>query len=132
MKQIYFTVIGLICAIYSTTAQTISFADPNFKAKLLQSSTSNNIATAGGFNYIKIDANNNGEIEVSEVLPVKMLNIGNGSISSLAGIEYFTNLEFLYCDYNQITQVDLAALQNLQSFFCRNNTLTSVAVAGLQ
>src|SRR5690606_3090376 len=57
---------------------------------------------------------------------------GNGSISSLAGIEYFTNLEFLYCDYNQITQVDLAALQNLQSFFCRNNTITSVAVAGLQ
>src|SRR5690606_26234432 len=90
MKKIYISVILFLGLIFSATAQIISFSDPNFKAKLLQSSTSNNIASAGGFNYIKIDANNNGEIEVSEVLPVKILNIGYSSITSLAGIENFT------------------------------------------
>lgn len=84
MKKLY--LIFLIANNYSYS-QIINIPDPNFKALLLQANTNNNIA--GG---VKIDMNNNGEIEQSEALLVYDFDFPPGNITSLVGIEYFTNV----------------------------------------
>ena len=64
MRKFYFLLLGLL--IFSgVQAQIVNIPDANFKSKLLAASTNNVTAY-----YIKIDTNNNGEIEVSEALKV--------------------------------------------------------------
>jgi hypothetical protein len=50
-------------------AQIVTIPDANFKAKLLEASPTNVIAYNNG-GYIKIDVNNDGEIQQSEALNV--------------------------------------------------------------
>lgn len=107
--------------------QIVNIPDANFKAKLLASTTTNGIASdANG--YMRIDANNNGEIEVTEALPVVMLKVNLSQISSMTGIEYFINLKDLDCTLNQITTLDLSAM-NMIEVDCRYNQLTSLNVS---
>jgi len=84
-------------------AQNINFPDANFKTKLLEADTSNQIAKDLNDNYFKIDANNDGEVQVDEAENVKKLHIGNSNISSIEGIGAFTNLQLLDCSYNNLT-----------------------------
>ena len=137
MKKIYFLVIAL-CVFNGLNAQIINFPDANFKAKLLASSQYNEIAMDVYNTRIKIDVNNNGEIEVNEVLKVYRLNISNpygGSnpiyISSLAGISNFTNIRILYCEFNLLTSLDLRSLVNLTNFSSHSNPISSLNVEGL-
>ncbi|RXR22848.1 DUF7619 domain-containing protein [Flavobacterium stagni] len=98
---------------FTATAQIINFPDANFKAKLLQASTSNNIAIGTGLNAIKIDSNNDGEIQQSEALTVRELNISNGSISNLEGIQFFTTLKSLNFAQNPVSSYNYPQLINL-------------------
>ena len=72
-------------------AQIVNIPDANFKAKLLEADVTNNIA-----GNLKIDTNDNGEIEVSEAVLITMLNLSNSSISNLTGIQDFINLQSLF------------------------------------
>ncbi len=118
-------------------AQIINIPDANFKAKLLQSSPTNNIArNINGTNF-KIDTNNNNEIEYSEAEMVFELNISNlGSIqnvkiSNITGLSHFTNLKKFYCSDNLLTNLDLTAFVNLLDVGCTINQLTSLNISGL-
>ena len=89
-------------------AQIINIPDANFKAKLLEASPSNQIASRqnpiiyNGYlmftNYDNIDSNNDGEIQLSEIQDITYLNLSNdnspnnNSINDLTGLNYFTNL----------------------------------------
>ncbi len=141
--------------IITLQAQVINFPDANFKAALLASSPSNHIAQDFGFSYIKIDANDNGEIEVDEAKTIRDLNVGystnNYVITSLEGISYFSNLIGLHCELKNLTTLDVNDCHNLQllgvygnqltalyfnethmfSVNCANNNLTSLDVSGL-
>ena len=61
----------------SLFAQTITIPDANFKAKLLQADVTNSIAENSSNSSIKIDSNNDGEIQVVEVQNVHNLYIDN-------------------------------------------------------
>ena len=118
----------VFCFAMATSAQVITFPDPNFKAILLAADVTNEIAQN---NYplqdnMKIDANNNGEIEVAEALAVERLNIDNANLTSLVGIENFANLLFLGCSNNQLTTLDLTFRPYMESIDCSNNLLTEV------
>jgi len=115
----------------SGMAQIINFPDPAFKAKLLSSLPTNSVAGIGNDAYIAIDANGNSEIEVSEALAVTKLNVGNSGISSLSGIEYFTNLTLLYCNHNSLATLDVTMMPNLATLHANNNSLASLNIAGL-
>jgi hypothetical protein len=116
----------------------INIPDANFKAKLLQASSSNPIASTESPNsggsvsvYHKIDTNNDGNIQVSEALSIKWLDVKNivinsYCIQSLEGILSFTNLIYLHCYGNQLTSLDLQGLTNLRFLYCRQNHLTSL------
>ena len=91
--------LALLVFAVNTQAQIINFPDANFKAKLLQASTANNIALNINGIKIKIDTNNDGEIQQSEALVVYTLNVPSSNISSLSGIEFFKNIRYLSCEY---------------------------------
>lgn len=121
MKKIF-----LLLLFISTIAQAqiVNIPDANFKAKLLSASTSVPYAQNLNGDFFKIDANDNGEIELSEALQTRSLNIQNSFISSIEGIEYFTNLEYIDFRNNLITNVALNSLVSLNTLVLNNNLLS--------
>jgi Leucine-rich repeat (LRR) protein len=105
-------------------AQVIDIPDANFKTKLLSSGSTNLVAYDNAFNYLKIDANNNGEIEVDEALKVNWLMIDNSNIFDFSGIEKFLNITVLKCSNNQATVLNISGLGSLASLTCSNSKLT--------
>lgn len=60
------------------------------------------------------------------------LFLQNKNITSLAGIEYFTDLETLDCMDNQLTTLDVTKLTNLTDLECNDNQLVSLNVSTLE
>jgi len=128
MKIIYF-LIFTCCFINGIKAQIIHFPDANFKAKLLLSNDANFLMAQDEFNnFIKIDFNNDGEIDVNEASRVATLYVEGSSISSLDGISYFNNLSILGCSFNSLTSLDLSYLSKLKELYCSYNQLTSLDI----
>lgn len=134
MKKIYFLVIALFVINYSE-AQIVNIPDAAFKSELLKASPTNFIAKDLGGNYFKIDANNNGEIEVIEALQVSYMSIyhvnPNPYVYSLEGILSFSNLQYLRCINHYLSSLNLNGLVNLRYLICFNNKITSLNVSGL-
>jgi Leucine-rich repeat (LRR) protein len=125
MKKFYFLLIGM--GFFSgLNAQVINFPDANFKTKLLSSNSTVLVAYDSAFNRLKIDSNNNGEIEVDEALKVNWLLIDNSNIFDFSGIEKFLNLTVFKCSNNQATTLNISGLSNLISLTCINNKLTQL------
>ncbi|KAB1158073.1 DUF7619 domain-containing protein [Flavobacterium luteum] len=127
MKKIYSLLLGLLF-FSKVKAQIVTIPDANFKAKLLEASPESYIAQDFLGNLIKIDTNNDGEIQVSEAKSVMDLSVVDSNISSLEGISSFSNLERLQCQSNKITFLDVSGLVNLTYLDCRLNQLTSLNV----
>ncbi len=141
MKKLYFTLIALLF-LSVANAQIVNIPDANFKALLLFANIGTETASNetpyidinGNLvvnNYNKIDTNNDGQIQVSEALLIKYLNVSLAGISSVIGINEFINLKYFNCDNNQLTSLNVSSLTNLQLLICNNNQLTSVNVSGL-
>ncbi|HQA74692.1 T9SS type A sorting domain-containing protein [Flavobacterium sp.] len=97
-------------------AQIVNIPDANFKAKLIQ---------------LGVDANADGEIQVSEALIPTNIDVSSSNISDLTGISAFTNLTNLYCNDNTITSINASSLTHLVGLACYNNQLTNLNVTGL-
>lgn len=124
---------------FSIQAQIINIPDPNFKNILVNS---------------VYDTNNDDEIDISEALNIYALDVTNSNITSLEGIQYFTNLDTLICDNNNIsdlsvlntfsyfsylscsnnnlTSLDLSNFSSIMYLICSNNQLTSLDISSLQ
>lgn len=111
--------------------QIINFPDANFKAKLLSATPTNFIAYNFLNQYVKIDSNNDGEIQYSEALNIKRLNVSNDNILDLTGIEAFANLRSLDCSYNRLTSLNLSVLTQLQFLGCNVNQISNLNIDGL-
>lgn len=125
MKTKLLFLIFLVVAL-GTRAQVVHIPDVNFKAKLLTSSPTNSIAKNLSGNYFSIDANHDGEIQVSEALQVGEIEIIDPytdiPIHDYDGILSFTNLKSIKIDYwnvpsNSFTISGLNSLQNLDVEF---------------
>ncbi|KAF2080999.1 T9SS type A sorting domain-containing protein [Flavobacterium sharifuzzamanii] len=134
MKKLYFLI--LFFCFFNLNAQIITISDVTFKQTLLKADTANAIAQDSNGNSIKIDLNNNKEIEVSEALNVYKLNVympvREGIILSLSGIENFINLIDLNCSgfYNQT--LDLTLLKNLEKLTCSGtHQMKELKISGL-
>ena len=113
-------------------SQTISFTDPEFKAKLLLANGPlNNIAKDLAGNPATIDTNGDNEIQVSEALQISYLSVVSTAITNFQGIEFFTNLTEFQSIQSQIAQIDLTSNVNLTSLILRNNNLTSIDLTTL-
>lgn len=107
-------------------AQIVDIPDANFKNAL----TNTHCVDTDGNNIPDADAdiNDDGEIQESEAQLVIRLYVSSQNIASMAGIESFVNLELLFCDYNQLTQLDVTQSPNLAILVCNSNQLTSLDI----
>lgn len=112
MKKNYL-LITLIFSINVIEAQVVNIPDLNFKSALIS---------------LGVDSDNDGDIEVGEALAVNYLNIEQSNISSLEGINSFTNLTVLTCYNNNLTTLDISALTNITYLACNNNQITTLIV----
>lgn len=128
MQKKRMLLILLLCN--SIYCQIINIPDPNFKAILLEADYDNSIAGTGLLSnllLIKIDQNDDGEIEVSEVQNISYLLIPTSNISDLTGIEYFSNLRYFFCFQNNLTTLDnITELTQIERIFCNQNQITSL------
>ena len=99
----------------------VQFEDGNFKAYCV-----------GNF-----DSDGDGEVSYAEAKVVTRIDVSNKSISSLKGIESFTNLTNLDCSTNQfssssnhLTSLDVSQNTALTKLKCYSNQLTSLDVSG--
>jgi hypothetical protein len=119
MKQIYLFLF-FVFSFSTIGAQIINFPDTNFKNALLN-------------NYPVIDTNNDGEIQISEANAATSLNISNKGITSLQGLEYFTNITTLKCQENNFPVLDAGFLVAMESLdFSDNPNLVTVNLSNLE
>ena len=111
-----FVLILIFFWVQVSIAQIVNIPDANFLAELISDG---------------VDTNDDGQIQVSEAEAVTNLVIISSDISSLEGINSFTNLLTLNCGFNDLNSLDLSGLSNLTQLFCRGNPLTFLNVSHL-
>lgn len=80
--------------------------------------------------YVKtLDLDANGSLSAEERAQVVRMDVRNRGIASLQGLEQFPNLEYLNCNNNALTELDLALAPRLQTLFCNDNRLTALDVS---
>ena len=125
MKNLY-TLLFILFVVTFSNAQIVNIPDVNFKNALLYG----DVADLNGNGSIDgdVDTNNDGQIQVSEAETVYRLYINDFDISSLVGIESFTQMFVLECHSNNITELDFSQNLELRDLNCRYNSLTSLNV----
>jgi Leucine-rich repeat (LRR) protein len=94
-----------------------------------------NFPDASFRNYLlSQDYGSDGKLTDEEIAGVTSINVSGtyfspGTISSLKGIEFFTALEDLRCNDNQLNSLDVSGCTALTTLFCYNNQLTSLDVS---
>ncbi|WP_417856431.1 T9SS type A sorting domain-containing protein [Xanthomarina gelatinilytica] len=128
MKHSYLFLMTFLVFSFSQ-AQIVNIPDANFKDALVNT---NCVDTDGdGFGDSDVDTNDDGEIQISEAETVLGLELLSRNISSMQGIEAFSNLEYLRCQGNNLEGLDVSSLTNLIELWCHANDLTSLNVNGL-
>ncbi len=107
-------------ASFTATTKAVTFVnipDANFEKFLI---------------YRKIDKDSivNGRMNIDDAKGVKEINISRyGIIKSIAGIEAFTDIQYLNCYFNQIKDLDISKNINLQTLYCDNNQLKDLDIS---
>lgn len=80
-------------------------------------------------NFVKkYDTNNSGSLSQAELDAVTNMDVFNLSLIDLKGIEFFTNLQALRCDMNQLSSLDLSKNTKLETLDCRANQLKTLTL----
>lgn len=90
-----------------------NFPDDNFRAYISQN----------------CDRDHNNKLSDAEIKAVTSLYVSSKSITSLKGVEYFTNLEQLWCGYNPLVSLDLKKNTQLTKLSCSNCSLKNLDVS---
>lgn len=69
-----------------------------------------------------------GILTEEEIKAITYINASNKNISSLQGIEYFTELKTLYCAQNKLTSLDVSKNVLLRELDCSNNIIKGTAM----
>ena len=68
-------------------------------------------------------------ISDAKLANVKEIRVVESGITSLKGVEYFTNLTLLSCSNNQLTSLDVTQNSLLEQLYCSENQLTTLDVS---
>ncbi|PJA07607.1 MAG: hypothetical protein COX70_06105 [Flavobacteriales bacterium CG_4_10_14_0_2_um_filter_32_8] len=108
--------LGLLLIAISSFTQKIYIPDINFRLWLQNNYTS----CMDGDSIIT---------NCSTVINATSVNVSFYSIIDLTGIEAFTSIDTLYCENNQLTNLDVFANTALTTLNCNNNQLTNLDVS---
>lgn len=112
MKTTLLSIITLTIAPF-LFGQNVNIPDANFKAYLVGETS--------------INTNGDTEIQVSEAQAYTgTINVYNENIADLTGIEAFTSITALDCQFNQLTSMDLSSNTALTQLYCKQNQLSSL------
>ncbi len=100
-------------SVTQAAGEYVAFKDENFKKYCIQ-------------NY---DADKDGFLTFAEAGAVQQMIVESLQIKSLSGIEHFTNLISLECQYNELTSLDVSKNTKLERLCCYDNSLTSLDVS---
>ena len=78
---------------------------------------------------LQTDLGKDGILTKSEIKGITTLTVPSRNISSLSGIEYFTELSVLDCHDNQLTALDVSKNTKLTTLYCFSNKLTTLDVS---
>ncbi len=77
------------------------------------------------------DKNEDGEISYAEAKLADSINVaGKKTITSLFGIQHFSNVSIIRCSDNQITGLSVSGCTALQELDCSHNKITSLDISG--
>lgn len=130
MKKLYFLLLLAFCTIESN-AQIVNIPDPVFKNLLVNTNCTD---LDGGDIYsidTDVDSNNDGEIQLSEALAVKVLEIGGVDTFDMSGIEAFSNIDFVYFYSFDHLDIDLSGVPSLTALALHTGTINSLNLSGL-
>ena len=101
--------------------------DDNFENYLETHDTNGNIVAIGATNSMGNGIANDNYVTTANINTVTFLDVSSvGTIVDLTGIEDFTALDYLLCEGNQITSLDLSQNSLLTALFANSNQLTSL------
>ncbi|MBK8855102.1 MAG: leucine-rich repeat domain-containing protein [Saprospiraceae bacterium] len=127
--KIVFSIIVVVWASYVGNSQNINFPDPIFKLKLTTTNCVDLDGDAGG--DVDADSDDDGEISFSEAAEIKRLILENQYISSVEGVEFFTNLEYLWIPFNQLNSLQISSLEKLEVLSCQHNQIRTLELISL-
>lgn len=126
MKKIFTIILTTILAINSFSQTVINFPDGKLWYKMIFSTSSDYVAKNLRGQWVKIDTNNDRQIQVTEAQEISELYLRTSDISSMQGIEHFSNLKYLDVFSNNISTLNLDNNINLKTLICDNNNLTGL------
>ena len=104
---------GLIDATYAE-----AFPDANFRAVVIDRLNIDGGMRTGGSMVTGADQ--------ATIAAYTSLSVSNRGIADLTGIEHFTGLSNLFCDYNQLTELDVSSNTALLYLDCGGNRLSEL------
>ena len=133
MKKSFFVTLTILIQYTLCIAQTINIPDTNFKNKLITADVDlgHNYAKNLSGQFIKIDSNNDFQIQQSEALQVAYLTMNSSGIIDLTGLEFFINLTELYVGNNSLINLPISTLTQLSILLVSNCNLSSLNLTDL-
>ena len=118
-KKFYTLLFALLAIVVQLQAQVVlnaeNFPDANFRAALADI----------------LGINEGDDISQEKINATTQIYVSDKSISDLKGIEHFTALTTLYCDYNQLTTLDVSKNTTLTELYCYNNQIKGAQMDAL-
>ncbi|MBR0247651.1 MAG: putative Ig domain-containing protein [Synergistaceae bacterium] len=110
LKKILLLLLVFASPAFAVEINAENFPDENFRQFLLT----------------EFDIDGDDNLSQSEIAAINELIVNGCEISSLQGIENFTELEYLDCGNNTIASLDLSANTKLTDIICDNNLLETL------
>ncbi len=111
--------------------QNVIFTDPNLKAAFIRASVITETVKNLAGNYFKPDANNDGEIQLTEALQIGYFHFDGIGITNIDGIENFTNLTHLSLRTSFLVNVAVPSFQFLTHLSISESNLQSITLGAL-
>ncbi len=108
----FLLLLALVGLCIPAKAVLVNIPDANFRAKL---------QTLYPACFVGVQM----ETTCASIIGASTLNMDNSNIANLSGVEYFTNLQALYCSFNQLTVLPTLP-SSLTLLTCFQNQLTSL------
>ena len=99
------------------------FPDENFRNYLSEKVDGN------GDGALSVEERAHGDYTVYQVTLQSQMDVSEKGIKSLEGIQYFPQLQKLYCNDNRLTTLDVSENTELTDFYCHDNQLTTLDIS---